>query len=176
MNFVVALAPSCETVVERRFFYSCSYRRACGAMRSVNPAILCLSLFEMGPPLFETGCRLGQRVRRWIGLRLLSTKITRHQGSTIVMIAFLAALDAFTLQLVAALVMLLTLVSATALWQMAPRETFSRYWAMGLGLICVGLVISSLREEMNANLVIVLGNTLVAMGGALVVNGVTRYC
>ncbi len=135
-----------------------------------------LSFFEMGLQQFETDGRLGPRVRRGKGLRLFSTKITRHQGSTIVMIAFLSALDAFTLQLVAALVMLLTLVSATALWQMAPRETFSRYWAMGLGLICVGLVIGSLREEMNANLVIVLGNTLVAMGGALVVNGVACYC
>lgn len=92
------------------------------------------------------------------------------------MIEFVTHLHTDTLLIIATLVMALTLGATWILWSMSPSEPYLRRWTAGYGLICAGLALGAAREHLFSFIAIVVGNSLIAMGGVLIVNGIACYC
>lgn len=88
----------------------------------------------------------------------------------------LSSLDTLTLQLVAFVVMLVTLGASLILWQSSAKEKYTNYWAAGYLLICVGLSVMAMRGFLPLFITIILGNTITAVGGVLIVNGIRQFC
>jgi diguanylate cyclase (GGDEF)-like protein len=92
------------------------------------------------------------------------------------MISFIAGLDTATLQFVAAVVMLLTLLAALILWRISAAGSYAHRWAIGYAMICAGLIAGALRGRLPDLVAIVGGNALMAMGGVMIANGLALFC